>query len=92
MEVKYLNTDLEIESKSDLSKIVEHFGDDVLVHLMAKSGDINMQRYYLLAATYETFWGFGVSQSFTPLVDREAWNRPAPGDRSRWRPSRKIRG
>lgn len=32
MEIQYLNTDLEIESKSDLSKIVEHFGDDVLVH------------------------------------------------------------
>ena len=31
MEVKYLNTDLEIESKSDLSKIVEEFGEDVLV-------------------------------------------------------------
>ena len=31
MEVKYLNTDLEIESKSDLSKIVDDFGDDVLV-------------------------------------------------------------
>ena len=32
MEIRYLNTDLEIESKSDLSKIVEHFGEDVLVH------------------------------------------------------------
>jgi hypothetical protein len=31
MEVKYLNTDLEIESKNDLSKIVEEFGEDVLV-------------------------------------------------------------
>ena len=31
MEVQYLNTDLEIESKSDLSKIVEEFGEDVLV-------------------------------------------------------------
>ena len=32
MDVQYLNTDLEIESKSDLSKIVEEFGADVLVH------------------------------------------------------------
>lgn len=32
MNVKYLNTDLEIESKSDLSKIVEEFGEDVLLH------------------------------------------------------------
>jgi len=32
MEIQYLNTDLEIESKSDVSKIVEHFGEDVLVH------------------------------------------------------------
>lgn len=31
MEVQYLNTDLEIESKSDLSSIVEEFGDDVIV-------------------------------------------------------------
>lgn len=31
MGVKYLNTDLEIESKSDLSKIVEEFGEDVSV-------------------------------------------------------------
>jgi len=31
MEIQYLNTDLEIESKNDLSKIVEEFGDDVLV-------------------------------------------------------------
>ena len=31
MDVRYLNTDLEIESKSDLSKIVDEFGDDVIV-------------------------------------------------------------
>lgn len=31
MEVRYLNTDLEIESKDDLSRIVEEFGEDVLV-------------------------------------------------------------
>jgi len=31
MEVQYLNTDLEIESKGDLSKIVAEFGEDVLV-------------------------------------------------------------
>ena len=31
MEVHYLNTDLEIESQSDLSQIVEEFGEDVLV-------------------------------------------------------------
>ena len=29
--VRYLNVDLEIESKSDLSKIVEEFGEDVSV-------------------------------------------------------------
>ena len=32
MEIQYLNTDLELESKNDISKIVEHFGDDVLIH------------------------------------------------------------
>ena len=31
MGVQYLNTDLEIESKSDLSKIVEELGEDVTV-------------------------------------------------------------
>jgi hypothetical protein len=30
-EVRYLNTDLEIESKRDLSRIVEEFGEDVFV-------------------------------------------------------------
>ena len=31
MEVRYLNTDLEIESKGELSKIVEEFAESVLV-------------------------------------------------------------
>ena len=31
MDIRYLNTDLEIESKSDLSRIVQEFGDDVIV-------------------------------------------------------------
>jgi hypothetical protein len=31
MDIQYLNTDLEIESKSDLSRIVEEFGEEVLV-------------------------------------------------------------
>jgi len=31
MNIRYLNTDLEIESKSDLSKIVQEFGGDVSV-------------------------------------------------------------
>jgi len=31
MDIRYLNTDLEIETKSDLSKIVDEFGDDVSV-------------------------------------------------------------
>jgi hypothetical protein len=31
MEVRYLNTDLEIESNHDVSKIVEEFGEDVAV-------------------------------------------------------------
>lgn len=31
MNAQYLNTDLEIESGDDLSKIVDEFGDDVLV-------------------------------------------------------------
>ena len=31
MDIQYLNTDLDIESKSDLSRIVEEFGEDVIV-------------------------------------------------------------
>ena len=31
MKITYLNTDLDIESKSDLSRIVEEFGEDVIV-------------------------------------------------------------
>ncbi len=31
MNIKYLNTDLEIESQQDVSRIVEEFGDDVTV-------------------------------------------------------------
>ena len=31
MEVHYLNTDLEIESAGDLSRVVEEFGEDVIV-------------------------------------------------------------
>lgn len=31
MEVRYLNTDLEIESENDLSLIIEEFGEDVSV-------------------------------------------------------------
>lgn len=30
MEIRYLNTDLDIESKSDLSRIVEEFAEDVI--------------------------------------------------------------
>jgi|SRR5215813_5728513 len=31
MEIRYLNTDLELESKSDLAQIVGEFGEDVIV-------------------------------------------------------------
>lgn len=31
MDTRYLNTDLEIESKSDISRIVQEFGEDVIV-------------------------------------------------------------
>jgi len=31
MDIRYLNTDLEIESKNDLSRVVHEFGDDVIV-------------------------------------------------------------
>ena len=31
MKITYLNTDLDIESKSDVSRIVEEFGEDVIV-------------------------------------------------------------
>jgi hypothetical protein len=31
MDIRYLNTDLEIESKNDLARVVHEFGDDVIV-------------------------------------------------------------
>ena len=55
MEVYYLNTDLEIESKDDLSRIVEEFGEDVFV---LHQGEI---REYQHAS-------FEISVSFTPWL------------------------
>lgn len=50
MDIKYLNTDLEIESKSDLSRIVEEFGEELWFFTMAKSEAINMRLLKSLAA------------------------------------------
>ncbi len=38
-QTRYLNTDLEIQSSSDLTKIVEAFGDDVIVLYNGKWGE-----------------------------------------------------
>ena len=44
MNIEYLNTDLEIESKSDLSRIVEDLAKTSWCFTMATSEAINMRR------------------------------------------------
>ena len=77
MEVKYLNTDLVIESRNDLSKIVEEFGDDVIV---LHHGEM---RGYQHASFEVAEWSTdadGTINSFCMLVEslpheaREIWN------------------
>jgi hypothetical protein len=77
MEVQYLNTDLEIESTSDLSKIVEHFGDDVLVH---HHGEIRGYQHASFSIAGSSTDADATINLFCELVEslptevREIWN------------------
>jgi hypothetical protein len=79
MEVQYLNTDLEIESQSDLSKIAEEFGEYVLVlHLGEARG--YQHAYFEVAGSSVSTNPDDVINSFCDLVDglsqeaRQIWD------------------
>src|SRR5438270_12802679 len=77
MNVQYLNTDLEIESKSDLSKIVEEFGEDVLV---LHHGEIRGYQHASFSIAGGSSDADGTINFFCTLVEqlpkdfRDIWN------------------
>lgn len=77
MEVRYLNTDLEIESKSDLSRIVEEFGKDVFV---LHHGEMRGYQHASFEMAGSTAGADEVINSFCLLVEqlpkevREIWD------------------
>lgn len=79
MEVRYLNTDLEIESEADLSKIVEEFGEDVLV---LHHGEIRGYQHasFEIAGSTRSTSADDIMNSFCALVEafseeaREIWD------------------
>lgn len=77
MEIQYLNTDLEIESKSDLSKIVGHFGDDVLVHHHGEIGGYQHASFSIAGGSTDAN---GTINYFCDLIEslpnevREIWD------------------
>ena len=77
MEIQYLNTDLEIESKSDVSKIVEHFGEDVLVH---HHGEIRGYQHAAFSIAGGSTEANGTINYFCDLIEslpnevREIWD------------------
>jgi hypothetical protein len=78
MEVKYLNTDLEIESKHDLSRILEEFGEEILVH---HHGEIRGYQHLSFSIAGSRSGADEVINYFCSLVDslpeevREIWDR-----------------
>lgn len=68
MEVRYLNTDLEIESKGNLSKMVEEFGEDVLV---LHHGDIRGYQHasFEIAGSTSSTSADDIINSFCALVE-----------------------
>lgn len=79
MEVQYLNTDLEIESASDLSKIVDEFGEEVLV---LHHGEIRGYQHasFEIGGSSLSTSADDIINSFCALVDvlskeaREVWD------------------
>ncbi|HEX6188307.1 MAG TPA: hypothetical protein VFZ40_09515 [Pyrinomonadaceae bacterium] len=68
---------MEIESKSDLSKIVEHFGDDVLVHHHGEIGGYQHASFSIAGGGTDAD---GTINYFCDLIEslpnevREIWN------------------
>ena len=77
MNIEYLNTDLEIESKSDLSRIVEEFGEDVLV---LHHGEIRGYQHASFEITGDGADADSTITSFCTLIEqlpgdvRELWD------------------
>ena len=77
MDVRYLNTDLEIESKNDLSKIVHEFGEDVSV---LHHGEIRGYQHASFEISGTNAGADEVINSFCALVEglpkgvREIWD------------------
>ena len=77
MNVRYLNTDLEIESKTDLSRIVQEFGEDVMV---LHHGEIRGYQHASFeipgttAGADETINYFCALVEALPKEAREIWN------------------
>lgn len=76
MEIRYLNTDLDIESKNDLTSIVEDFGEDVIVLHHGEMRGYQHARF----ETCESLDADGVINSFCLFVEqmpkevREIWD------------------
>ena len=77
MEIRYLNTDLDIESKSDLARIVEEFGEDVIVLHHEETRGYQYARFEISEGTTDAD---GAINSFCRLVEelpkevREIWD------------------
>lgn len=77
MEIHYLNTDLIIESKSDLSRIVEELGDDVIV---LHHGERRGYQHASFETAVDSTDADGTINSFCMLIEslphdaREIWN------------------
>ena len=77
MDVRYLNTDLEIESKEDLSRVVEEFGEDVVV---LHSGEVRGYQHASFEIPGNTAGADETINHFCALVEglgkeaREIWD------------------
>ena len=77
MDVRYLNTDLEIESKSDLSRIVQEFGEDVSVLHHGEMRGYQHASFEIAGATAgadETINYFCALVESLPNEAREIWD------------------
>ena len=78
MHVRYLNTDLEIESENDLSKILEEFGEDVVV---LHCGEVRGNQHASFEIPGNTAGADEAINHFCALVEglgneaRETWER-----------------
>jgi hypothetical protein len=77
MDIRYLNTDLEIESKSDLSKIVQEFGGDVSVLYHGETRGYQLASFEIAgtsAGADETINSFCDLVESLPEGERQTWD------------------